>query len=86
MLARILCLIMLFGVAGCAALDDGYTTHYGLTSTEYSRGRQNPTEETYTGGTVGIQEIEEYEEKYAGTQSGAGIHRRMIPPEALDPV
>jgi len=64
MLARILCLIMLLGVAGCAALDEGYTTHYGLTSTEYSRGRQNPAEKTYTGGTVGIQEIEEYEEKY----------------------
>ncbi len=51
---------MLFGVAGCAALDEGYTTHYGLTSTEYS----HPAEKTYTGGTVGIQEIEEYEEKY----------------------
>jgi len=77
MLARILCLIMLFGVAGCAALDDGYTTHYGLTSTEYSRGRQNPAEETYTGGTVGIQEIEEYEEKYTCWNT----ERRRNPPK-----
>ncbi len=59
-----ICLMLLLAAAGCTALDEGYSTHYGLTSTEYPRGRPNPAEETYGGGKVGIQEIEEYEEKY----------------------
>lgn len=51
-------------VAGCASLDEGYSTHYGLTSTEPPSARENPGEEGYGSGFVGIQEIEEYEETY----------------------
>jgi len=56
--------MLLLASVGCAALDEGYSTHYGLTSTESPAGRPNPAEEGYRGGTVGIQEIEEYDEKY----------------------
>lgn len=64
MFARILCFSALLTVVGCAALDEGYTTHYGLTSTENPQAQANPAGDSYRGGTVGIQEIEEYEEKY----------------------
>ncbi len=64
MIARILCLIALIAVAGCATFDEGYTTNYGLTSTEDPQARSNPVDESYGGGTIGIEEIEEYEEKY----------------------
>ncbi len=56
--------MLLLASVGCAALDEGYSTHYGLTSTESLTGSPNPAEEGYRGGTVGIQEIEEYDEKY----------------------
>lgn len=61
---KILCLIILLTTVGCAALSEGYSTHYGLTSTDYPSVGPNVAEETYKGGTVGIQEIEEYDEKY----------------------
>ena len=64
MIARILCLVALIAIAGCAALDEGYTTNYGLTNTEDPQARSNPVDESYGGGTVGIQRIEEYDEKY----------------------
>ena len=64
MLVRALCLMLLLASVGCAALGEGYSTHYGLTSTESPTGSPNPAEESYRGGTVGIQEIEEYDEKY----------------------
>ena len=64
MFARILCFSALLTVVGCAALDDGYTTHYGLTSTESPQVGTNPAGDSYRGSTVDIQEMEEYEEKY----------------------
>jgi len=64
MFGRALCLFALLTAAGCAGLDEGYTTHYGLTSTEQSSTLVNPVDETYIQGAVGIQEMEEYEEKY----------------------
>ena len=63
-IAKILCLVALIAIAGCASLDEGYSTNYGLTSTEDPQARRNPIDESYGGGTLGIQRIEEYEEKY----------------------
>jgi hypothetical protein len=62
--AIILFAVALFAAAGCAALDEGYSTRYGLTSTENPRARENPVDEGYSSGIVGIQDVEEYEEKY----------------------
>jgi len=64
MLISIVCAAALFAGVGCAALDEGYSTHYGLTSTDPPRARENPADESYSRGFVDIQEIEEYEEKY----------------------
>ncbi len=64
MLAKIICVVALLTLAGCAALDEGYSAHYGLMSTENPQATANPVDESYGGGTVGIREIEEYEDKY----------------------
>jgi hypothetical protein len=56
--------VALLTLGGCAALDEGYNTRYGLTNTENPQATANPVDESYGGGTVGIREIEEYEGKY----------------------
>lgn len=60
----ILCISALITLAGCAAIDEGYSAHYGLTGAEYPQAPSNPLDEAYPGGTVGIRQAEEYEEKY----------------------
>ncbi|RJP70759.1 MAG: hypothetical protein C4532_08735 [Candidatus Abyssobacteria bacterium SURF_17] len=61
---RILLSLLLLGLSACAVLDDGYSTHYGLTNPENPPVHPNLTDETYMGGTVSQREAEEYERKY----------------------
>lgn len=62
---RIICIgILLVAMAGCASLDEGYTTRYGLTNPESSLVPPTPTDETYQKGSVGQEYLEEYDKKY----------------------
>ena len=76
MLTRIICVVALLTLAGCAALDEGYSARYGLMSTENPQASANPVDESFGGGTVGIREIEEYADKYQ--------ERDVLEPQEID--
>jgi hypothetical protein len=57
-------LMILLTAVGCASLDEGYTARYGLTNPENPPVHPDLMDETYGGGIVGQQEIEEYDKKY----------------------
>ena len=64
LLAGILCMAALLIDVGCASIGEGYSTRYGLMSTEKPQIQPQSADESYGGGLVGIQEIEAYEKKY----------------------
>ena len=67
-------LVFLIG-AGCATFEDGYATRFGLANPEYPVVPPAPTDETYSGGSVGQEYIEEYDKKY---------HEKAVLPPAAD--
>jgi hypothetical protein len=76
MLLKIICVVALLTLAGCAALGEGYSARYGLTNTENPQATANPVDESFSGGTVGIHEIEDYEKKYR--------ERNVLGPQEID--
>ena len=60
----ILCISGLLLTVGCASFKDGYTARFGLANPDNPPIHPNPVDETYSGGTIGQQQIEEYDRKY----------------------
>lgn len=63
-LLKILIAIVFLFPAGCAMFRDGFATRFGLANPEYPLVSPTPTDETYSGGNVGQQYIEDYDKKY----------------------
>lgn len=57
-------LVVFLTALGCASIEEGYSTHYGLTNPDVPPVNPDLTDESYRGGVVGQQEIEEYDKKY----------------------
>jgi hypothetical protein len=75
-LLKILIAIVFIFPAGCAMFRDGFTTRFGLANPEYPLVSPTPTDETYSGGAVGQQYIEEYDKKY---------HEKTVLPSSNEP-
>jgi len=69
--------IVLIFPTGCTIFRDGFATRFGLTNPEYPLVAPTPTDETYSGGAVGQQYMEEYDKKY---------HEKTVLPSSTEPV
>ncbi len=56
--------LALLSVSGCASVQEGYTTRYGLTNPDYSLVSPTPADEAYPKNNVGQEYIEGYDRKY----------------------
>jgi hypothetical protein len=61
---RVFCIIGLLMTVGCASFEDGYATRFGLANPDNPPIHPNPVDESYSAGTIGQQQIEEYDRKY----------------------
>lgn len=64
MLARILVMVALLAMAGCAALEEGYTARYGLANPDTRPVHPDIVDESQASGSIGQQYIEDYDKKY----------------------